>query len=161
MKLLRSRSPQGTLCQLPLVFAAITLMSTACLLTAANAQATGDGRGTVPEPTFPAVCSQVPADLTISGGEPSSELNTVVDTTAIQTALSGCAQGHAVELVANGSNNAFVIAPIFIPPGVTLLVDGGVTVFASRNAADYQIGTATTGSTCGTSDSGSACNPLI
>jgi polygalacturonase len=161
MKLLRSHSPQGTLCQLPLVFAAMILMSTACLSTAAHAQATGDGRGTVPEPTFPAVCSQVQADLTISAGEPSSELNTVVDTTAIQTALSGCAQGQAVELVANGSNNAFVIAPIFIPPGVTLLVDGGVTVFASRNAADYQIGTAATGSTCGTSDSGSACNPLI
>ena len=159
----RSRSLQGTSCRLRLVFCTLALILPAALSIAANAQtlATGDGRGTVPEPTFPAVCSQVPADLTISGGEPSSELNTVVDTTAIQTALSGCAQGHAVELVANGSNNAFVIAPIFIPPGVTLLVDGGVTVFASRNAADYQIGTATTGSTCGTSDGGSACNPLI
>jgi large repetitive protein len=161
MNTLRSRSLQGTLCRLRPVFCTLTLIVAAVLSTAANAQATGDGRGTVPEPTFPAVCSQVPADLTISAGEPSSEVNTVVDTTAIQTALSACAQGQAVELVASGANNAFVIAPIFIPPGVTLLVDGGVTVFASRNAADYQIGTAATGSTCGTSDGGSGCNPLI
>ena len=159
MNPLRSRSLQGTLCRLRLVFCALTLIVPAAV--SAQTLATGDGRGTVPEPVFPAVCTQVPADLTISGGEPSSELNTATDTTAIQTALSNCAQGQAVELVANGSNNAFVIAPIFIPPGVTLLVDGGVTVFASRNAADYQIGTAATGSTCGTSDGGSACNPLI
>jgi polygalacturonase len=121
----------------------------------------GQDTRTVTEPTFPATCTQVPADLTISAGEPSSELNTNVDTAAIQTALSACAQGQAVELVANGSNNAFVIAPIFIPAGVTLLVDGGVTVFGSRNPVDYQIGTAATGKTCGTSDSGSGCNPLI
>ena len=122
---------------------------------------------TVTEPTFPAVCSQVPADLSIIGGEPSSELNTATDTSAIQAALTaakastapGCGQGSAVELVASGGNNAFVIAPIYIPVGITLLVDGGVTVFGSRNAADYQM--ASSGSTCGTMDSGSACNPLI
>jgi polygalacturonase len=125
--------------------------------------ATGDGRGTVAEPTFPAVCATVTADLTISGGEPSSELNTATDTTALQTGLStsGCS-GKAVEVVAgSGGQNAMVISPIFIPSGVTLLVDGGVTIFASKNAADYQIGTATTGNTCGTTDGGSACNPLI
>src|SRR5580698_6977985 len=109
MNPLCSRSLQGTLCRLRPVFCTLTLIVAAGFSAATNAQtlATGDGRGTVPEPTFPAVCTQVPADLTISGGEPSSELNTATDTTAIQTALSGCAQGHAVELVANGSNNAF------------------------------------------------------
>ena len=122
---------------------------------------------TVTEPTFPVVCSQVQADLGIVGGEPSSELNTAADTSAIQAALTsakastapGCGQGSAVELVANGGNNAFVIAPIYIPAGITLLVDGGVTVFGSRNAADYQI--AGVGSVCGSSDSGTGCNPLI
>jgi len=121
--------------------------------------ATGDGRGTVAEPTFPAVCTQVQADLTISGGEPSSELNTATDTSALQAALSGCAQGKAVEVVmGSGGQDAMVIAPIYIPAGVTLLVDGGVTLFASRVAADYQNGS---GSTCGSTDGGSACNPLI
>src|SRR5665213_3321310 len=160
MKLLRSRSPQGTLCPLRLVFCTFALIVPAVFATAAIAQtlATGDGRGAIAEPAFPAVCTQVPADLTIANGEPSSEVNTRVDTAAIQTALSGCAKGQAVELVANGSNNAFVIAPIFVPAGVTLLVDGGVTVFGSGNPVDYQIGT---GTSCGTSDGGSGCNPLI
>ena len=147
MTLLRSRSPQGTLCQLRLVFCTLALISPACFSSAASAQtlATGDGRGTITEPTFPAVCSQVQADLTISAGEPSSELNTATDTGNIQTALKNCPAGKAVELVANGANNAFVIAPIFVPPGVTLLVDGGVTVFGSRNPADYQIAGAASG----------------
>ena len=118
---------------------------------------------TVNEPTFPAICSQVSADLSIAAGEPSSELNTAHDTSLIQTALTSaktnCAQGTAVELIASGSNNAFVIAPIFIPAGITLLVDGGVTLFGSRAPSDYQINGSS--STCGTTDSGAGCNPLI
>ena len=138
-------------------FLALSLPLAAAL--AAHAQDTR----TVTEPTFPAVCSQVQADLSITAGEPSSELNTPTDTALIQNALTSakanCAQGTAVELVANGNNNAFVIAPIYIPAGITLLIDGGVTVFASRNALDYQIASST--STCGSTDSGAACNPLI
>ena len=141
-------------------FSLRTFAATAVLLLAAPLLRAQDTR-TVTEPTFPAVCSQVQADLTISGGEPSSELNTAHDTSLIQSALTACAQGQAVELVANGSNNAFVIAPIYIPVGRTLLVDGGVTVFGSRSAVDYQIGAAASGTTCGTSDGGSACYPLI
>jgi hypothetical protein len=130
---------------------------------AAQSVATGDGRGMVAEPTFPAVCTQVPADLTISGGEPSSELNTATDTAALQTALSssGCL-GKAVEVtLGSGGQNAMVIAPIAIPATVTLLVDGGVTLFGSRVAADYQIGTAGSGTTCGSTDGGTGCYPLI
>jgi polygalacturonase len=137
----------------------------ATLVTAATASAqlaTGDARGTVAEPTFPAACSTLQADLSIVNGEPSSELNTATDTAAIQSALSACASGKAVELVANGNNTAFVISPIYIPAGVTLLIDGGVTVFASRNPADYQIGTAGASTTCGTDNtSGADCYPLI
>jgi polygalacturonase len=145
------------------VFPRIALLALLACTASASAQlATGDGRGTVPEPTFPAVCSQLQADLTIAAGEPSSELNTATDTSKIQAALSACTSGHAVELVASGANTAFVIAPIYIPAGVTLLVDGGVTVFGSRNPTDYQIGTPTTSSTCGTIDTGGAsCYPLI
>ncbi len=142
-----------------LIVAALLLLSAG---TAFGQLATGDGRGTVSEPVFPAVCSQVQADLTISAGEPSSELNTATDTSKMQSALTACAGGQAVELVANGTSTAFVIAPIYIPAGVTLLVDGGVTVFASKNPADYQIGIATSTTTCGTlNTNGTDCNPLI
>jgi hypothetical protein len=125
----------------------------------AAAQATGDSR-TVTEPAFPAACSTLTATKTISSNEPSSE---TLDTTAIQNALNACASGKAVELVAGSGNNAFVMGPITIPSGVTLLVDGGVTVFASRNPADYQIGTpSSTQDTCGTDGpNGNGCNNLI
>jgi polygalacturonase len=67
--------------------------------------------------------------------------------------------GEAVELQTSGTNNAFLIQPITIPAGVTLLVDGGVTVFASRNPADYQVSGAETCGTVGTA--GNGCSPLF
>lgn len=112
---------------------------------------------TVNEPTFPASCSTLQAQQAIVNGEPTSE--TTFDTTRLQAALNGCAAGQAVELQTSGTNNAFLIQPITIPTGVTLLVDGGVTVFASRNPADYQIAAK---ETCGTVGSaGNGCNPLF
>src|SRR5271156_6370072 len=112
---------------------------------------------TVTEPVFPATCSTLQAQQAIVSGEPASE--TSFDTTRLQSALNGCAKGQAVELQFSGSNNAFLIQPITIPTGVTLLVDGGVTVFASRNPADYQIAGKETCGTVGTA--GNGCNPLI
>jgi Glycosyl hydrolases family 28/Bacterial Ig-like domain (group 3)/Right handed beta helix region/Bacterial Ig-like domain (group 2) len=88
------------------------------------------------EPKFPPVCTTLPAQLSISGGEPSSE--TDFDTPRVQAALDDCASGSAVELAESGTNNGFLIKPISIPSGVTLLVNAGVTAFASRNPADYQ-----------------------
>ena len=136
----------------------------------AQTLATGDLRGTLSEPVFPAVCATLPADLTIVSGEPTlggsnnaAELNVTTDTANLQADLSlaACA-GKAVEVTLGSSGqNAIVISPIYIPKTVTLLVDGGVTIFASRNASDYQIGTASSGNTCGTTDGGSACYPLI
>jgi Glycosyl hydrolases family 28/Bacterial Ig-like domain (group 3) len=125
----------------------------AILCVAAHAQDTR----TVNEPTFPASCSTLQAQLAIVNGEPASE--TTFDTTRLQAALNGCASGQAVELQTSGTNNAFLIQPITIPTGVTLLVDGGVTVFASRNPVDYQIAGK---ETCGTVGSaGNGCNPLF
>jgi hypothetical protein len=64
-----------------------------------------------------------------------------------------------VELTVSGTNNGFLIQPITIPSGVTLLVDAGVTVFASRDPGDYQQGS---GATCGqVSNNGGGCRPLI
>jgi Glycosyl hydrolases family 28/Bacterial Ig-like domain (group 3) len=112
---------------------------------------------TVVEPTFPASCTVLQSQIAIVSKEPASE--TTFDTTRIQTALNACPVGQAVELQASGTNNAFLIQPITIPTGVTLLVDGGVTVFASRNPADYQIAGNETCGTVGTA--GNGCNPVI
>jgi polygalacturonase len=84
---------------------------------------------------------------------------TLLDTPTIQGALDACPAGQAVELQPGDSTNAFLIAPIRIPPGVTLLVDAGVTVFASRNPRDYD---ANSRHSCGAIDaSGGGCVPLI
>jgi polygalacturonase len=133
----------------------------ACGLAGAQTVATGDAR-TVTEPVIPASCTVLQAQQAISNGEPTSE--TTFDTTTIQSALTNCGSGKAVELTASGGNNAFLIGPITIPAGVTLLVDGGVTVFGSRNPADYQVGTAGSGGieACGTvGTAGNGCKALI
>ena len=133
-------------------------LSLGALASAARAQDTR----TVTEPVFPAICSTVAAETTISNSEPMSE----TADTLIQPALSACTSGKAVELTLGASGqNAFVIKPIFIPNGVTLIVDGGVTVFGSLVAADYQIGTANPAGgqdQCGVNGTnGNGCNPLI
>jgi polygalacturonase len=137
------------------------------LVPPAMAQTTGDSR-TVTEPVFPAVCSQLSAAIT----EVNNDIPTTVDATVtnpdgarIQAALNSCSTSHpgeAVELSMDptGAYNAFLSGPLSMPSNVTLLVDPGVTLFFSRNAADYY----KSGSTCGTVNSGSStssCKPLI
>ena len=122
----------------------------------AQTLATGDSR-TVTEPVFPPVCATLDSQMAIVSGAPASE--TAFDTARIQAALTACASGYAVELAVSGTNDAFLIQPINIPNGVSLIVDGGVTVFASRNPADYQ---STHTEVCGTyGASGNGCNNLI
>jgi polygalacturonase len=114
---------------------------------------------TVTEPVIPASCTVLQAQQAVVNGEPASE--TTLDTARMQSALTGCTSGQAVELATNGANDAFLIGPITLPAGVTLLVDGGVTVFGSRNPADYQVTTAGV-ETCGTvGTAGNGCLALI
>ena len=42
-----------------------------------------------------------------------------------------------------GANDAFLTGPLTIPSGVTLLVDAGVTLYASRNPRDYDVNATT------------------
>jgi hypothetical protein len=119
-------------------------------------------RRAVSEPSFPPACAVLQARLSTSGGEPSSE--TEFDTARIQTALNACPAGQAVELQGSGPATAFLAQPLYLPTGVTLLLDGGVTLFASRNPADYQVA-GTIGSSldaCGTvGANGNGCKPLF
>lgn len=123
----------------------------------------------VSEPTVPGTCLPVPAQL----AKPADELFTSAqesappDTSRIQAALNSCAgTGKAVELTASGGNAAFLSAPLTINKGEVLLVDAGVTLYASRNPADYQVtgqpkcGTLgpSDGSTLGTA---TGCTPFL
>ena len=116
---------------------------------------------TVTEPVFPPVCSVLTSQMAIVGIGPASE--TTLDTARIQAALTACPSGQAVELSASGSNYAFLSAPLNIPSGVSLIVDGGVSLFASRNLLDYQIGTVSANQDqCGTQGpNGNGCRNFI
>src|SRR5579883_1050875 len=109
---------------------------------------------TVAEPSFPRACVSLIAQQT---GDAVDE--SLLDTSRIQSALNGCPAGHAVELVGTGASNTFLTGPLTLPKGVTLLVDAGVTLLASRNPRDYD---ANTSHTCGTLQTSSGgCLPLI
>jgi polygalacturonase len=93
------------------------------------------------------------------------------DTVRINQAILHCSQLSAaggfatpavVELAANGDNVSFLSGPIVMQSGVTLLIDPGVTLYASRNANEYYNGAGGTASACGTlAASSSGCKNWI
>jgi polygalacturonase len=107
------------------------------------------------EPQWPTdICATLTASRHATDMSPPSEDNQ--DTVAIQAALTSCA-GRTVKLVATDTNNAFIASHLQLD-GVTLWVDKGVTLYASRNPDLYQ----KTGScgVLGVNDSG-ACTDFI
>jgi polygalacturonase len=126
--------------------------------------ATGDPRYT-PEPRLPGLCTVLGAALSTTTGEFSTaDETTPPDTGRIQAALDRCAgTGRAVMLAPGfGGNNAFLSGPLTIGGGEVLLVDAGVTLYASLNPADYQIPSQYPTNTCGTvSAAGGGCQPFI
>src|SRR5580698_9525997 len=106
-----------------------------------------------PEPKFPPSCIVLRADAAVR--------------MSVQSALDHCRPGSAVELAPGIARQAhsfsFVIDPITLPQGVSLIVDGGVTVYGTTDASLYQIpnpGGATCG-TIGTFPIYGVCKPLI
>lgn len=105
---------------------------------------TGDTR-TVVEPTYPPVCT------VLTASQLASSPTEIPDTSIVQAALNACPAGQAVEFSASANgNNAFVIAPVTLPAGVTMLVDPEVTILGSIKYADYNCDT-----------SANWCDPLI
>jgi polygalacturonase len=101
----------------------------------------GDGDPNLPpEPTIPPACATLPATQNVPAGGVPSE--TSLDTSAIQKALTACASGQAVKLTTGGANNAFVTGPLTLPSGVTLWVDAGTTLYATRDPKVWGAATA-------------------
>lgn len=74
----------------------------------------------------------------------------------------GFATPAVVQLTANGDNVSFLSGPILMQSGVTLLIDPGVTLYASRNANEYYNGANGSPSACGTlAVSSSGCRNWI
>jgi len=105
----------------------------------------------VTEPVIPPVCTTLTAAL--------SQIDeTKLDTARIQQALDKCPAGQAVKLQATATLTNFLTGPLELRRGVTLLVDRGVTLIASRDPRQYDVRPGS----CGIVDqSGRGCKPLI
>src|SRR5665213_282699 len=132
-------------------------MLVGCLMAGVALGVRAQDTRTVTEPVVPAVCATLKAALAApSGIDPADE--TKLDTERVQKGIDDCGEGKALELAADGPRNAFLIAPITLKAGVTLLVDKGVTLYGSRNPKDYE----TAPGSCGiVSEGGKGCRPLI
>ena len=105
----------------------------------------------VTEPKIPASCVQLPAQLRAVSDKLAEADESKLDTARIQSALDKCKPGMAVELKPSSGNNAFLSGPLEMRTGVTLLIDEGVTLFGSRDAAVYELKTSdATPGLCGT-----------
>ena len=142
-------------CQLGLLVACGVI----ALCTGALAQDTR----TVTEPKIPTTCVKLQAKIVATGDTLKEADEANEDTAEIQGAIDGfaakCQPGQAVELAAGAKGaNAFLSGPFELKEGVTLLVDKGVTLFASRDPKDYDV---TGPGTCGTMPSKGPCKPFI
>ena len=98
------------------------------------------------EPALPTtVCATLGATLTKNAGGllddsiDAPPADSQPDAARIQSAIAACPAGQAVKLVAGGSGqNAFLSGPLNLTGTVTLWIDSGVTLFASRKPSDYR-----------------------
>ena len=106
----------------------------------------------------PRACAILMAHVAVHEASVRHNAYVSIDTQRIQNALNLCAPGQTVVLEAQGEFNAFLAAPLIVPRGVTLFVDLGVTLFASRNPRDYDVAP----SSCGAVRTDAVqCKPFI
>jgi len=102
---------------------------------------------TVTEPTIPPSCVVLNAEKLGHAEILPPEYETATDTARIQQALDTCKPGEAVELALGKASampgeaaplmTAFLTGSIELRDGVTLLIDEGVTLYASRDPKDF------------------------
>lgn len=108
------------------------------VLAVAGAAGAQDTRRVV-EPKIPRACTKLKAELRAVNNNIAEADETKLDTERIQKALDQCKPGRAVELTMSRGRDAFLTGPLEMRTGVTLLVDKGVTLFGSRDAALYEM----------------------
>ena len=113
----------------------------------------------VTEPKFPPVCTELKAQIAATSTGIAETDERKLDSPRIQAAFDKCGKGKAVALRTAGTNNAFLSGPLELREGVTLLIDKGVTLYASRDADVF----ATEPGKCGlvSTTGGRGCKPLL
>jgi len=128
---------------------AVAMLLIGGLASAALAQDTR----TVTEPVIPPACTVLHATKTGAAEKLDTTAEILTDTARIQSALDQCKPGMAVELATgkqsmyestgapnkteNFTTNAFLSGSLEMRAGVTLLIDKGVTLYASRDPKDF------------------------
>src|SRR5215475_10993145 len=114
---------------------------------------------TVVEPAIPPACVTLKGKIARAASSIAPEDETKADTARIQAALDSCPAGRAVVLQrASQRLDAFLSGPLQLRRGVTLVVDRGAYLFASRNPRDYDLKPGV----CGTiTEEGRGCKALI
>lgn len=112
----------------------------------------------VVEPFFPPLCATVDAQLQSSGNSLPAADEKKLDTARIQRAIDRCGKGRAVELHVDEDRNAFLAGPLQLRPDVGLILDTGITLYASRDPRLYDV----TPGSCGVvNNAPPGCKPLI
>jgi len=131
------------------------------LVVASAAVSRAQDTRTVIEPKRPVACVTLKATRTSVADTTLSEADErTPDTQRIQQAIDGCAKGGGltVVLARDGGRDAFLTGPIQLRAGVTLVVDSGAVLFASRDPRDYDVRPGS----CGVvAKQGRGCRPLI
>ena len=109
----------------------------ATLAAAASLPVNAGGQAMPPEPQIPPACATLVATKKAVGGTLAPADENQPDTTRIQEAIKACPAGQSVKLTRDGAKDAFLSGPLKMTSGVTLWVDTGTTLFASRNPRDY------------------------
>lgn len=113
------------------------------------------------EPHYPQACKVLYAELVAHDGtlpeEPVEQHYR--DNARIEKAMASCPAGKAVVLHANkNGRNIFLISPLRLRAGVTLVVDASAAVWASRDPRNYDVSPGS----CGiVGQRGPGCLPLI
>jgi polygalacturonase len=136
-------------------FLGLTALSCSARTGVPGGGATGDPRNITAAPPVPAVC----ATVTSTRVSPAAETaGSPLDTSRIQDALNQCGSGNGVKL----SGGAFLTGPLILPSGVSLILDQGAVLYASRQAAAYDDPRKAGMGHCGQYDDfGKSCQPLI
>ena len=147
------------------IFSVMTPVTFSLLTAAAFAETpVATAWGTISEPTYPShICIALPASLIAQAGSIDAYdvdgIHTQPDRDRLQHAIDGCSDG-AVKLVrGRRGEDSFLTGPLTLKSEVTLWIDKGVTLFASRDPKDYDVGIGD----CGTANTSGkkSCRSLI
>src|ERR1700678_927581 len=112
----------------------------------------------VTEPRIPVACVTLNAIIEASNGVISDRDEQSLDTVRIQSAIDKCGEGKAVLLRSRRRKNVFLTGPIELRSGVTLVIDAGASLVASRDPRLYDL----VPGSCGiVAEKGHGCKPLI